>query len=227
MKKWIAALLTIFALSTLLTGCMKSPLPAEPSDSQPSSSQTESSLNESSASEKEYIPGVRTEKDYTSEVLGLKFTLTDTMVMATDEEILNMMQAGADLYEDSAAGQQMLDYSKISSVYEMMAVDSATGGNVMVVAEKLPFSSMTEEQYIASVKRQYEQTAVEVEYEEVTKTTLGKAEFTNLSYVMTVDGVKANQTMLFKKLGNLMYAVSLTYYSEDGYNQLLNSFSGI
>ena len=47
------------------------------------------------------------------------------MVMATDDEINTLMNIGADmLIEDEATGQQMIDYSKVPVVYEMMAVST-------------------------------------------------------------------------------------------------------
>lgn len=236
MKRGIALSLSALLLAALLSGC-----------SQPASSSeaTESAASSSSAAEatptpepatptpepteepvEEYQPGERTDTGYTSTTLGLHFALPENMVMASDDEINQMMQISTDMmYEDPDTGEMMLDYSQLTTVYEMMAIDVTNGSNVIVMSEKLPLSAMTEEQYIAAMEQQLTQTTVDIDFGEPEPYTLGATEFTRLNYSVAANGAQMNQTMLLKKAGDRMYAITISYPGTVELEPLLACFS--
>ena len=203
MKKLISMALATVMTATILTGCG------------------------GSKDEVKYTPGVRTTTDYTSEWLGLTYTLDDQSVMATDEEINALMQIGADMLLEGEDGEQLLDYAEIAMVFEMMAIRGDGSNNIIIAAEKLMLENMTEDQYIEALKQQIEAMGVSnYTFNDVTSRTINDVEFKELSYVMEMQGTEIKQMYLIKKLGDRMAAITLTYADEEGLNALLAGFSG-
>ena len=229
MKKTGCVCLACLMLCAALSGCGKAASSQASGAAAGSDASAGSAGTQTVVQEKEYAPGTRTDTAYTSEWLGLTYTLSENMVMASDDEINSMMQTGAEtLYEDSAEGQKMLDYANISTVYEMLAVDMANGGNVVVVAEKLALSGTTEEQYIAALKQQFSGLNVSTAFNDPTTRDVCGITFKELSYTMkTDDGTSTNQTALIKKVGDRMACIMLTYSDETVLNALLTGFSAL
>lgn len=222
MKKGIALSLSALLLTAVLSGCSQSTASsAAPESSSEASSAVQATPTPEPATPtpepteepvEEYVPGERTETGYTSTTLGLQFTLPENMVMASDDEINQLMQVSADMmYEDPDTGEMILDYSQLNTVYEMMAIDVTNGSNVIVMSEKLPLAAMTEEQYIAAMEQQMTQTTVDIDFGEPEPYTLGTTEFTRLSYSVAANGTQMNQVMLLKKAGDRMYAITVSY----------------
>lgn len=236
MKNWIALSLSALLLTAVLSGCSQSTASSTaPESSSEVSSAVEATPTPEPAtptpepteeSVEEYVPGERSETSYTSTALGLQFILPENMVMASDDEINQMMQISADMmYEDPDTGEMILDYSKLNTVYEMMAIDVTNGSNVIVMSEKLPLAAMTEEQYIAAMEQQMTQTTVDIDFGEPESYTLGTTEFTRLSYSVAANGAQMNQVMLLKKSGDRMYAITVSYPDTVELAPLLGCFS--
>ena len=221
-RRKLALLAAVLMVLALFAGCGK---PQEQSSAPEESSTTEQSSSVVEPEKKEYTAGVRTEKEYTSEWLGLKYTLSDSMVMATDEEILQYMEAGDEmLYTDSGE----IDYENLGVVYEMAAVDATTSENLSIVVEKLALSGMSEAQYMEAVK----QTLTQVDNAEVT---LGEEstcmvaglEFRRIDYSMDLGGQTLMQTMLFRKMDDRMVGMTFTYLEEASLEAMLSGFSAL
>lgn len=221
-RRKLALLAAVLMVLALFAGCGK---PQEQSSAPEESSTTEQSSSVVEPEKKEYTAGVRTEKEYTSEWLGLKYTLSDSMVMATDEEILQYMEAGDEmLYTDSGE----IDYENLGVVYEMAAVDATTSENLSIVVEKLALSGMSEAQYMEAVK----QTLAQVDNAEVT---LGEEstcmvaglEFRRIDYSMDLGGQTLMQTMLFRKMDDRMVGMTFTYLEEASLEAMLSGFSAL
>ena len=228
MRKIGCVCLACMMLCAALSGCGKA---ASSETSGTPAGSDASASTQTVVQEKEYAPGTRTDAEYTSAWLGLKYTPSENMVMASDDEINSMMQAGAKaLYKDSAEGQKMLDYANISTVYEMLAVDVADGGtagNVVILAEQLALSGTTEEQYIAALKQQFNGLNVSVTFNEPTTRDVCGITFKELSYTMETNGTSINQTALIKKIGDRMACIMLTYSDAASMNTLLAGFSAL
>ena len=238
MRKGIALYLSALLLAALLSGCSQpaaseaaatpAPSPAStatptPEPATPTPAPTPAPTEEPA---EEYQPGERTDTDYTSTTLGLHFALPETMVMASDDEINQMMQVTTDmLYEDPDTGEMILDYSQLNTVYEMMAIDVTNGSNVIVMSEKLPLAAMTVDQYIAAMEQQLSQTTMSIDFGDPEPYTLGSTEFTCLSYSVEANGARMNQLMLLKKVDDRMYAITISYPDTVELAPLLACFS--
>lgn len=240
MKRTIAALLTAALLAILLAGCSQSPAEAEATPAptpttaptpaptatpEPTATPAPTATPEPAT----FTPGVRTDTTYTNTSLGLHFTATENMVMATDEEMQNMIQGGADVvYGDLENKEQILDQVEQTTGYEMVAADVVTGGGVIIATEKLALEGIDEEQYIDALKQQLSAVnTLQVTFEDPGTVTLGDTAFTGVTYVASANGVQSAQTMLLKKVGDTMCVIILAYSDDTQYQALLSCFSPI
>lgn len=176
---------------------------------------------------KEYAKGILTDSSFESEYIGLRFTLPEGMIMATEEDMDAMIDFGGEvIYKDNAS--DLLDYAKANSVYEMMAVSADQTANVIVVVEKLPLSNMTVDQYIASVKTQLQETNLGyVIADETTSFTVGGQEFTSLTTEVENSNVKMTQQYVVRKQDNRIIALIFTTAEgvTDIHEQLVSAFA--
>lgn len=176
---------------------------------------------------KEYTPGERTDTEYSSEWAGLRYALSDNMVMATEEELNEMMDLGAEALLDGDSGSKLVDYAKLTTVYEMMAVDLTDQSNIIICAEKLALSGVTEKQYLEAVQTQMEDvySGYTVTYGDITERELCGMTFSEMSYLVDYGGASLYQTYLVRKLDNRMYGIVLSYSEETRLEALLEGFS--
>lgn len=174
---------------------------------------------------KEYVPGDRSETEYSSEWAGLRYKLGSDMVMATDEELNNMMELGADALGDSA--KMKAELAKLTSVYEMMAVNMNDQSNIIICTEKLSLSNMTEKQYLDAVKTQTEELYQDysITYSDGGEREVCGLQFSEMGYVVDYGGVTLHQTYLVRKIDNRMYGIILSYADEATLDTLLAGFS--
>jgi len=98
-----------------------------------------------------YRKGIITTNSFQSKYLGFKFTATSDFVMATQDELDELIEESSDfVYAD--VGRGIIDYVLSNTVYEMMASDPTGDPNVIVIVEKLYFSNTTEAQYLSALK---------------------------------------------------------------------------
>lgn len=192
----------------------------------------------------EFKAGVRTDKDYTSEWLGIKYTLKDGYVMMTDEQLEQAMKIGADNITanttaattatttgntaanntTTASTTGTTAVAKNESAYEMAATKTETGESIMIIAEKMSIS-LNESQYEQAFKSQLKNTTMNPTYKQTTTRNVAGIDFADVSYSFTQDNLTINQTVLLKSMGNRMVAITLTYKSEDVLNEMLAGFS--
>lgn len=188
---------------------------------------TETTQAQSTQAADTYQRGTRTDKEFTSEWLGLKYTLSEGMIMMTDEQMEQAMQIGSEhMYEDSKTGQKMIDYAKLNSVYEMAATKADSGESVIITVEKMNIT-LNEDQYVEALKAQLKKTTSTPIYEDVKKREVAGIEFTDVTYSMTKNGVKLKQTMLIKKKDNRIIGIAITYRSEEAFNSLIAGFAAL
>lgn len=177
-----------------------------------------------------YTPGVRTETDYTNTSLGLYFSPSETMVMATDEEMAAMLQGGSDLlYNNRPNGDQLTEQAQSVTRYEMAAMDVVYNGNVLVATETMPLENITEEQYILAIRQQLERAdlPVEIQWQEEGTVQLGDTAFRGATYTITLPeapGAQICQTVLVKRIADQMCTVAFSYSDAQLYAAMLDCF---
>lgn len=165
-----------------------------------------------SSSNSNYKKGTVTESKFTSEWMGIRYTLPNDMTMLSEETI--------------ASG------SKDNIQVEMQAylTDAPSTKNIGMLAEDISKdTSMDENKYIELTKTQMEKAIPGITFSEQGKRTIAGQEFYELpySYTKDVDGTQTTitQTFLCKKIEDRMVCITLTYPDQETIDHLLSGFS--
>lgn len=165
-----------------------------------------------SSSNSNYKKGTVTESKFTSEWMGIQYTLPNDMTMLSEETI--------------ASG------SKDNIQVEMQAylTDAPSTKNIGMLAEDISKdTSMDENKYIELTKAQMEKAIPGITFSEQGKRTIAGQEFYELpySYTKDVDGTQTTitQTFLCKKIEDRMVCITLTYPDQETIDHLLSGFS--
>ena len=174
-----------------------------------------------------YEKGILTETTFESESLNLKFQLPDGYVMATQEDLDNILDDSCELvFQDE--NKTVVDYLKMNTFYEMMAANSSYYPSVMIISEKPTLSNMTMDQYIENQKKQLQ--SLDLDYaieDEVKDYTLLEEEYKELNLSSELPTISVYQRYLIRKVGNRFVALIISY-TDDQENEvetLLDSFS--
>lgn len=164
-----------------------------------------------SNSNSSYQKGTVTESGFTSEWMGIKYTLPSDMTMLSAETL--------------ASG------SKDNIQMEMQAYkkDDTTENIGMLTEDISSDSSIDEEGYVAVAKTQMEKAIPGITFGEAGKRTIAGQEFYELPYSYTKD-VNGNQTtitqtFLCNKIEDRMVCITLTYTNAEAIDHLLSGFS--
>lgn len=165
-----------------------------------------------SSSNSNYKKGTVTESKFTSEWMGIQYTLPNDMTMLSEETI--------------ASG------SKDNIQVEMQAylTDAPSTKNIGMLSEDISKdTSMDENKYIELTKTQMEKAIPGITFSEQGKRTIAGQEFYELpySYTKDVDGTQTTitQTFLCKKIEDRMVCITLTYPDQETIDHLLSGFS--
>ena len=173
--------------------------------------------------EGEFVPGVRTDTQYISETLGIRIDLTEDYVMATDDEIRQMMQIGAGVLLDEDNAKNLLNITDISLYYDMMAVNPLDGSTVLVMAEKPILSGMTQKQYMDANIAQLKNTLgiSDIEQDQIE---ICGIQYDGLAYPITAAGYEIEYVTFISKVGDRFVSITLSGLTEDS---LMNAASMI
>lgn len=153
---------------------------------------------------------------YSSEFSGITFTKPDSWVFATDEEIAQTLNIGADMLDQNNFEKAV---SEAASTYDMMVTDPATNSNVQISYENLAVTDsedMTVDEYLDTFKKQLDaQDVIDYEYVGSEKTTLCGEEYTCITLNATYNGVKMVQACYARKIDNLIVNVIITAVNTD------------
>lgn len=165
-----------------------------------------------SSSNSNYKKGTVTESKFTSEWMGIQYTLPNDMTMLSEETI--------------ASG------SKDNIQVEMQAylTDAPSTKNIGMLAEDISKdTSMDENKYIELTKTQMEKAIPGITFSEQGKRTIAGQEFYELpySYTKDVNGTQTTitQTFLCKKIEDRMVCITLTYPDQETIDHLLSGLS--
>lgn len=211
MKKFTAILLSFLLLCSLLCACT----PTENNNDNNSSNNN---------TPPKYEIGTNTAAGWQSSWIGLQYKPDSTMVMATQQEIEAMMELGADvMFEEN--GQQMIDWAKVTTAYEMMATNASNGSNVIVCAEKLSLSNMTASQYLDVLKTQLSAVYSNANFSTPVTQKVGGIDFTRTDVTASLNGYSINQTYMVVKMEDRMVSLLFTCNATGALESMLASFS--
>ena len=176
------------------------------------------------AEDEVFVQGVRTDSSYTNEIIGIRIDLTDDYVMATEEEILQMMQLGAEAILDPDQSKNLIDISNITMLYEMMATNPSTGATIMVGAEKPLLSGMNQEQYVGANVKQIKDYLKIDEVEQDSVEMCGK-NWDMIGYQMDFSGIPLNYILLITKAGDRFAMLNFTALDEESLDELISLVS--
>lgn len=210
--KICVAVISLLLIVLMATSCFPVPVPT-PSDAGSNTAATEepiesasSAPDETPAPEKsqmpEYAAGTLTDTGYSSEYLGLQWTIPEgsDLIMTTQEELNTLI-------ETSGTGEMEIEHS-----YEMMASTAAGNPNMLVMTEKLPLANMSIEQYVQAAMPNI--TAInESTWDETTQAaTIAGIGFIKAPTVLNhEDELTINQDYYFAKVHDRVLSLILTY----------------
>ena len=202
MKKLISVTLCIFVLCAMLAACDSTE--AEPSVQVP-----------------DYFPGVTTDTEWSSEWIGLSYTLGDGYTFASHEEINSMMELSADVFLVDESGNPLYDYSKLNVIYEMMAYD-ASGSNLIIMCEANQMN-LSEAQYFAAMKRQLKQADMEYVFSDLTEVTIGDVTMRKTQAYTDDYGIRMYQIYLVRVYGDRVISIIASSSNEAAAQALIDS----
>lgn len=237
-KRLIALLLTVLMTAAILAGCVAPAADEEPTaapaaeptaepaaeptaepTAEPAAEPTADPTAEPAAAGENYTAGTRTETSYESAWLGLRYTLPEGFVMATDEQINAAMQIGSEMLDVDG---ELLDAASVRVIYEMMAL-SADGRNVQIVAEIPSLEDMSAELYVTTLQLQLPSLGFETG--ERSTLELCGATYESLDASADVEGVSVCQRYLVRRVGDRMALITVSAQDQAQLDALLTGFA--
>jgi hypothetical protein len=169
----------------------------------------------------DYERGILTETSFESKYLDIRYTLPEGFVMATEEDLLQLMGIGTSI---TGVNKKIIE---LTTVYEMMASAAIGYPNVSIIVEKPLLSNLTIEQYFNILKTNLLKIKT-MDYEfddQVTSVELAGYDYKQLSARLPSSNVFQNY--LYRKQGGRMIGI-ITTYSLDTKQELeilMNGFS--
>ena len=177
-------------------------------------------------SSNEYVKGSFTETEFASQYLDLKFILPEGFVMATEEEMREMMGLGSEIMD---LDSDLVEYAMLTTVYEMMALNIDGSTNVIVFSEKLSLRNITVEQYFAVLKSQLQEIfGMECEIDDdIVSVEIAGCNYEQMTVSVSVNGVDILQQYVLRKIDDRMvgFLTTTTHGEEDVLSTLMEGFS--
>ena len=174
--------------------------------------------------EGEFVQGIRTDSLYINESLGIRIDLDENFVMATDDEISQLMELGANVIMDSEDAKRMMDISNITQLYDMLATNPSEGSTIFVLAEKPLLSGMTQKQYIDLSINQAKKIFDNVDVEQDTIELCGK-DWDIMAYNLNVSGIDLLYYSLVTKVGDRFATLTMSGLSEESILNMIGLIS--
>lgn len=198
MKKSMAFLLAVMMVLSLAACGSKEP-PADTDKQQPKPT--------------EFVRGVWDGSVYTNESIGFTLTLPEDWLIATDEELAEIM--GLALESNPTTSEISEEFLKAQTTYDAMAQDPATGANVIIMAENLALSvggtSYDEVKYSEVLINglPVQQPDYNYQFAEGENITLGDTAFYKVT-ATALDGM-LTQNYYFQRVGKHMAVIVVSY----------------
>ena len=173
-----------------------------------------------------YTPGTFTETGYETEFLGFRFTTPDGFVLATSEELTQLMGMTMDAMSESGdINEVQKKYAELTSIYELMVTDATGVANANIILEKtnVPLNS-----YVEILKGQFEEmAAMNIAMTGEEEVDFAGATYTKLSADVEASGIKMYQDYYLRKVNGYMMCMTITW--ADGFeaekDAIVNGFA--
>ncbi len=201
MKKIICILMAICVIASGFAACDNSP--------------------EIVAGEK-YVRGTVAGDTWTSDWLGLTYTLTDGFQFTPEEELESLMEITADTIFEDENGEAYVDYSKVDVVYEMMAYHD-DGSNV-VVSSEMNMTGLREKEYMEYIRLQIVQAAIEYDFTELYDFQVGNVVMKRSDGFTYAYGDLLYQTYLLLTRGDRIISIVVSAPQKDAVEKIIACF---
>lgn len=187
----------------------------------------EAGTGEEKASSERYEKGIYEGTSWISEWLGMRYDQPEGFLLASDEELDTMIQAGSNLaFEDNA--EAVLDYMKLTTVYELMVMAPAGIPTFSLVVER---SALSADEYMDALAQQFAMmstVSLDLKGYEGTEE-IGGIEFDKYAIESEYNGASMNQIYyITEKDSRLVYLV-VTYLesNSDALDAMMSGFSAL
>ncbi|MCL2842401.1 MAG: hypothetical protein FWE28_02900 [Oscillospiraceae bacterium] len=155
---------------------------------------------------------------FTSEYLGLQFEKPEDWVVATDEDIMQVMGLlddgllGDDFFGEGVDTARLFEVFDITTVHDIMVTDPATGSNIQIAYERLifPANRMSAAEYIEALGDMLVTMGMEInQFSETTR--LGNSDWYSLEAVMDIHGMELLGRYLISVQDGFARIITITY----------------
>ena len=169
-----------------------------------------------------YVRGGVEGDTWESQWLGLSYTLAEDFVFTTEQQLQDMMEITPDTIHEDENGFQLVDYSLVDSVYEMMAYHE-DGSNVVVISE-MNKAGLSEQEYMNYVRLEIVQLAMEYTFTELYDFQIGDVTLKRCDGSTYAYGDFLCQTYLLIAKGDRIISIQVTAPQKDTIDKIIASF---
>lgn len=192
---------------------------------------TETGTSESAAPEKELELGSVSGGKYENAYFGFGCELDDQWTYATEEQLLDMVQATADLVDDENFKDELL---KADMFYDMMTYfyDGATNMNVVVQNLGATYGTLLDEeaiveQNVKSLPEQFAAASMEVQSCEQVVVEFAGADHAGILIHSIASGSDVYQLQAYVKTGKYVAIITMSSPLEDNIDAMLGFFYAV
>ena len=209
MKKFLALFMALVVFTSFAFFAVGS------SDDEGTSGNSDVNSGEVVETPKKLTRGTITGNVYTNDFAGVSFTKPSDWTFATEEEMKETLNAGAELTDYS---DLELALAETATIYDMSAKDSI-GNSVLVLCENTmlsAFKKVTEDEYLDLLKSGLQTiNGISYTYNGVNNVTLGNTTFKRATFTAVASGVTLNQYYYVKSFDKYVFSIIVTTTTED------------
>lgn len=174
--------------------------------------------------EAEYTKGIFTETGWESQWLGMRYVVSDGVVMSTEEELNAIMGVGQEMLSDDFSELQ-LKYAELNTVYEMMCTGADQVTNISVSVENVMID-MDTDTFVSAFKNTLSEVSAMTmtivnEGEDVV---VAEKEFKKLQCEVDYEGMSIFQDYYLAMKDKRAISIVVTYLDEAEAEKMLNGF---
>ena len=212
-KKLLALLIAVSMLVLLFAACNG----GTEESTEPEPEIEEEEVEQDDPIENAPVRGIWDGDTFTSEYLGLRFEKPEGWVVATEEDIMELMGLGAEFIGDDIFGEgvdmaRLMEVANITTIHDIMVSDPLTGTNVQIAYERLifPMNRMTAQEYMETLGGMLESMGMEVDFDFPGTTGIGNYDWYTFESIMDV-GIEVFGRYFVNVQDGFARSISITY----------------